>query len=684
MKRYPPVSKKCPHMLHGGDYNPDQWKETPAIWDEDMRLMRLAGCNAMSVGIFSWAALEPEEGKYEFGWLDTIMEKLEKNDSYCILATPSGSKPAWMSHQYPEVCRMAENGIRERHCGRHNHCRTSPVYREKCVGINTMLAERYKDHPALILWHVSNEYNGGPCYCEHCLGAFRDWLKKKFDNDLDKLNHAYWTGFWSHALTDWSQVYPNDHSVHGMMLDWRRFITAQTIDFFLNECKPLKAITPDIPVTANFMGLSDTLDYPAFAKVVDVVSWDSYPAWHHHEDDVGTAMYAAFVHDQNRSMREGQPFLLMESVPSVPSRPHASSRKRPGMHLLSSLQAVAHGADSVQYFQWRKGRGGSEKFHGAVIDHVGHERTRVFRDVADVGNALKRLDNAVGAATPAEVAVVFDWENRWAMTAAFHIGQLADYEGTAIAHYATFRENGVAVDVIDQTLPLEKYKLVILPMGYLLRPGFAGKIAAFVERGGTAVATYYTGIVDENDLCFLGGTPGGGLMDVFGIWEEELDMLHGYQTNAVLMNDGNALGLSGRFEAKDLCAVIHPRGAEVLGVYESDFYAGLPALTANSYGQGEAYYMAARLDNDDLRPFYRALIEKLGLARALGQELPHGVTVQKRVTEEAEYFFLQNYNKEPARVALGEISGTDLLSESVLAESTVLAGYGVAVLERKR
>jgi len=271
-KRFQPINSKCPHMLHGGDYNPDQWIRTPEIWDEDMRLMNLSGCNAMSIGIFSWSALEPAEGQFEFGWLDTVMDKLTTNNAYAVLATPSGSKPAWLSRAYPEACRVNADGRRQPHGGRHNHCRTSPAYRDKCQIINRQLAERYKDHAALLVWHASNEYNGGDCHCELCYAAFHKWLQLRYDNDIDKLNHAYWSSFWSHSFPDWDYVIPTDNGIHGLMLDWERFKTAQTIDFFKAETAPLSEVTPDVPITTNVMTGYATLDYWAFAKAVDVIS----------------------------------------------------------------------------------------------------------------------------------------------------------------------------------------------------------------------------------------------------------------------------------------------------------------------------------------------------------------------------------------------------------------------------
>ena len=672
-RKYPPINAKCTSMLHGGDYNPDQWVRTPEIWDEDMRLMKLAGCNAMSVGIFAWAALEPAEGEYTFDWLDQIMDKLAANDAFAVLATPTGSKPAWMSRKYPEIRRVGKDGQRHPHRGRHNHCRTSPVYREKAVALNSRLAERYKDHPALLVWHASNEYNGGDCLCDLCLAAFQDWLRDRYDNDIDKLNHAYWAAFWSHTYPDFEAVVPVDGGVHGLMIDWERFKTHQTIDFYKAETAPLREITPDVPVTTNFMNQSDTLDYGAFAPEVDVVSWDSYPNWHEHEDEIGEATTAALLHDQCRSLKGGRPWMLMESVPSIPTRGRVKKRKEPGMHLLSSLQAVAHGSDTVQYFQWRKSRGCMEKFHGAVVDHEGSENTREFQEVAEVGRALAKLDDVVGTSVDPEVALILDWENEWGIRegAKVYLGENRKYR--------PFWEMGVPVDILDQRASLDGYRLVVVPMAYLLRPGFADRLKAYVENGGTAVMTYWSAVVDESDLCFLGGIPGDGLREVFGVWEEESQSYYPDESVGLTVADGNELGLSGNYEAIDTCSVIHAEGSRVLATYTEDYFAGAPALTVNQFGKGQAYYLAARPKPDFLADFYAALASDLQLERALDVELPAGVTAQVRGDGETAYIFVMNFNREPVKVTLDR-AYTDQLTGDALAGTLTLDRYAVKVL----
>lgn len=685
--KYAPINPKYAKMLHGGDYNPEQWRDTPKIWDEDMRLMGLAHCNTMSIGIFSWAALEPEEGRFDFSWLDTIMDNLAANHMYAVLATPSGARPPWLSQKYPEVLRVGENRLKHLHGGRHNHCFTSPTYREKTQLINRKLAERYKDHPALLIWHISNEY-GGECHCDLCQEAFRNWLKERYHHDLDQLNRAWWTTFWSHTYTDWAQIESpssiGERSVHGHTLDWKRFVTYQTIDFYKNEIAPIREITPEVPVTINMMEAYSGLDYWKFAKEIDVVSWDSYPCWHGRGSDAKLASEIGFIHDIKRSLKGGKPFMLMESTPSMTNWQQTSKLKRPGMHLLSSVQAIAHGSDTVQYFQWRKSRGSSEKFHGAVVDHCGHEHTRVFRDVTEVGQVLEKLDAIVGTSVKPEVGLIYDWENAWAIQDAQGLhNQHKDYLPTCKKHYEAFWKKGVPVDVIDMDCDFSGYKLLVAPMLYMVRPGVAERIEAFVKAGGTFVATYCSGIVDESDLCFLGGFP-GPLRNVLGIWAEETDSLYEEDVNHVDIIEGSQWAGGKSYEVRLLCDLIHAETAEVLGHYQSDFYAGRPALTKNSFGKGSAYYIAFRNNQDFEADFYGHLIEEQKLLRALDADLPEGVTAQLRTDGETDYVFVMNFSAQEKVIPVKEPRGMkDMVTGTVIHEGIKLSAYGLTILERK-
>ncbi|WP_079912442.1 beta-galactosidase [Paenibacillus sp. 32352] len=681
--KHSPISSKLPVLMHGADYNPEQWLHDPKVLEEDIRLMKLAGCNVMAIGIFSWASLEPQEGVFSFEWMDQVLERFAQNGIYAWLATPSGARPAWMSAKYPEVLRVGANRVRNLHGMRHNHCYTSPVYREKTAIINGKLAERYAKHPAVLGWHISNEF-GGDCHCGLCQDAFRSWLKKKYGT-LEALNAAWWTTFWAHTYTDWSQVEsPAPHGenmVHGMNLDWRRFVTDQTVDFCRHEIESVKRANPELPATTN-MHMIEGLDYRKFADVLDVISWDAYPTWHQGTNDIKLGASVAFYHDLFRSIRK-KPFLLMESTPSLTNWQPVSKLKQPGMHRLSSLQAVAHGSDSVQYFQWRKSRGSSEKFHGAVVDHAGHEHTRVFRDVAELGRSLAAISEVTGTSTPAETAILFDWDNRWTVKNAQGPRNMGiHYEQTVLDHHQAFWEQGVPTDVIGSEDDFAPYKVIIAPMLYMCREETGRKLERFVENGGTLVATYWSGIVDEHDLCHIGGFP-GPLRKVLGIWAEEIEGLYEEDRNGLALSPDNALGLTGTFEAHEICELIHVESAEVLGLYTDSFYAGRPALTVNSLGQGRAYYMAARLKADFLSAFYQRIVEEAGLTRTLNTDLPRGVTATWRTDGETDYVFVMNFSEMEQQIPLDGRGYTDLESGDPAGDSVSLPVHGIAVLKRE-
>ncbi|MEN4907513.1 beta-galactosidase [Rahnella bonaserana] len=684
MTKFPLLSSKISGLLHGADYNPEQWLESPDVLIRDVEMMKEARCNVMSVGIFSWSALEPEEGHFTFGWMDQVLDRLHENGISVFLATPSGARPAWMSQKYPEVLRVGRDRVKALHGGRHNHCMSSPVYAEKVQLMNSALAKRYAHHPAVIGWHISNEY-GGECHCNHCQTRFRDWLKARYVT-LDALNKAWWSTFWSHTYSDWAQIESpspqGESGVHGLNLDWRRFNTDQVTRFCREEIRPLKAENPALPATTNFMEYFYDYDYWKLASVLDFISWDSYPMWHTRKDDIGLAAYTAMYHDLMRTLKQGQPFVLMESTPSFTNWQPVSKLKKPGMHILSSLQAVAHGSDSVQYFQWRKSRGSSEKFHGAVVDHVGHIDTRVGREVSELGGILSALAPVAGSRVEAKVAIIFDWESRWAMDDSLGPrNQGLEYENTVAGHYRALWAQGIAVDVINADCELSGYELVIAPMLYMVRAGVGERITAFVQAGGRFVATYWSGIVNESDLCFLSGFP-GPLRPVLGIWSEEIDSLTDDQHNSVSGVEGNALGLNGPYRASELCEVIHLEGAAALATYGDDFYAGTPAVTVNLFGKGQAYYLASRNDPQFHADFYTALAKEMKLPRALEATLPEGMTAARRTDGESEFVFLQNYAAQSQTITL-TADYSDMIHGGTLPRKLTLPAFGYQILTRR-
>lgn len=644
------IIEKYPHMLHGGDYNPDQWQDCPDILVKDMELMQKANCNEMTLGIFAWSTLEPREGEFDFSFLDKAMDDVYNAGGRVILATPSGARPQWLAQKYPEVLRCNDSFVRRHYGIRHNHCYTAPMYREKIRIINTKLAERYKNHPALIAWHISNEY-GGECYCLLCQEAFKEWIKAKYGT-LEKLNKQWWTNFWAHTYTDWSQIEPpswlGENLVHGLTIDWKRFVAHQTTDFMNCEIDCLKKITPDIPVTTNLMPFYNIVDYRTLVKKLDFVSLDSYPEWKNNESDIEKAEFTAMAFDLNRSFLN-QPFLLMESTPSNVNWFGVNKLKRPGMHELASLQAVAHGSDSVQYFQWRKSRGSSEKFHGAVVDHEGSENTRVFKDVAALGARLKNMDEIVGTITESKIGIIYEWSNRWAIDDARGF-VLKDKKvlSTLQKFYSPLWKRGINTDIIGVEDDFSKYPFIIAPMLYSISESVGKKLKEYVKNGGTLLCTYMTGMVNENDLCYLGGFPGAGLREVFGIWNEEIDTLYPEEKVDIVSN-----GV--KYEAFEYCECLHLEGATALAEYQSEFYRGMPAATVNSYGKGKAYYVAFRDNGDFCENLIDEILSQNKIVSSFDGALPYGVTAHSRTDGNSEYVFIENFNNSAIELTTQKI-----------------------------
>ena len=684
--RYEPIVKRFPHLLHGGDWNPDQWLHEPGVIEQDFALMEKAGCNTFSVGIFAWAALEPEEGRFELAWLDDILNGLARRGWNAFLATPSGAKPRWMSEKYEEVRRIGADGRRELHGSRHNHCFSSPVYREKVRIINTKLAERYKSHAALGGWHISNEYSG-TCYCSFCLAAFRQWLQSRYPS-LDALNKAYWAAFWAQKFQSWEQVDPRESPMDGLNLDWQRFTTHQTVDFMKNEIAPLKAITPDVPVTTNMMGTFSGLDYWRFAGISDRMSWDSYPQLRDFSQYVGLSM----THDIYRTMKGGKPYLMLESTPSNTNWQQVPSLKKPGQHRQEMLLAIGHGADATMYFQWRKSGGAFEKLHGAVVDHEGSDRTRVFQEVAAYGAALKKLDAIVGTTVRPEVALVNDWEVRWALgfTQGPRQGPAQwggpydkEYVPTLVEHYRPFWKQGISVDVIESLSGFDGYKLVVAPMLFMLKNGVARSAGGLRERRRHARAHVPLRHRERDGARVARRLARRRAAQLAGIWSEEIDSLVPEAKQRLVAAPGNPLGLAGDHPVKDYCERVHPEGATVLATYAADFYAGMPALTVNRVGQGRVYYLATRPAGDGLHDqLVHGLLRELKLARNLDVELPEGVTVQKRAGGGRTFLFVHNCTDAPKTLELGATRLVDVEDGSTLGGRVTLAPFASRVVER--
>lgn len=675
------INDKLPKIWYGGDYNPEQWEA--ADWAEDERMFKLAGIDVATINVFSWALIQPAEDTYDFSGLDELIDRLYKNGTYVCLATGTGAHPAWMAHRYPEVTRVDVQGRKRKFGGRHNSNPNSPVYRKYAALLAGKLAERYKDHPGLVAWHISNEY-GGYDYSELSAAAFRVWLKERYGS-LDALNKAWNTRFWGHTFYDWEEiVVPSELSeewngnrtnFQGISLDYRRFMSHSLLECYKIEYEAIKQHSTDVPVTTNLMGFYPELDYFEWAKYLDVISWDNYPSL-----DTPVS-HTAMTHDLMRGLKNGQPFMLMEQTPSQQNWQPYNTLKRPGVMRLWSYQAVARGADTVLFFQLRRSIGACEKYHGAVIEHVGHENTRVFRECAELGKELEQLgDELLDARSAAKIGIIYDWENRWALDLSSGPSVALDYVKEVHKYYDALYQQNIEADMIGVEEDLSKYKIVIAPVLYMIKPGFAQKVEAFVRAGGTFITTYFSGIVNENDLVTVGGYP-GELRKVLGIWAEEIDALLPGMSNQIVM--GKEWGaLSGSYTCDLLCDLIHSEGAEVLAEYGSDFYKGMPALTVNKFGDGKAYYVATSPEAGFLQDFLANICAANNIKPLV--KAPQGIESVQRVKDGVSYLFLLNHTEGELQAEIGAAERTDLLTGQKVSGLATVPGRGVLILSDKK
>lgn len=666
-------------FLFGGDWNPEQWPED--TWEHDLEMLEDAHINEVTINVFSWALLQPAEDRYDFGMLDKIVALLVKHRFNIVMATGTAALPGWMVRRHPEVIRTEQNGARHVFGGRHNFCPTSPYFRKVSRALAAHVAERYAGTPGLVTWHVCNEYGGGGglCYCEQCAESFREWLKAKYGT-VENLNQAWCANFWSHTIYDWADVVPpvsygdgiGDAKcvISGLQMDYRRFQSQAQLECYKNERDAIREYDATTPITTNLMGTFKDLDYFEWAKEMDMVSWDNYPGM-----DTPPS-YTAMCHDLMRGIGGNKPFMLMEQTPNQQNWFPFCKVKRPGEVRKLSWQAVAHGADTVQFFQMKQSIGGCERFHGAVIAHDGTEESRVFKETAALGEELDRIGMRImGSRIESHVAIMFDWQSYWSLEGC--VGPTAGFNYPNEVHrfYRALWRRNVPVDFIESTASLDdlkKYDLVIAPALITVLPGVAETLESYVANGGSFITGYMAGIHDEHDLVVPGGYP-GKLRKLMGVWVEEIDALAPDETIEV---HGDAVDAKG----ETVASVIHREGAERLASYGgNEFYAGHSALTVNTYGKGRAYFVGTPLDETGMSAFMAPIIQQLDLKPL---DTPEDVSLSIRHADDGtRYAFLINQSANGRQLCLGELDGgRELLSDSVINGVISLKPYGVDVI----
>lgn len=658
-------------IAYGGDYNPEQWD--PKVWREDVRLMREAGVNLVSLAIFSWAKLQPDENTYDFNWLDEVMDLLAANGILVCLATSTGSPPPWLSIKYPDVLPTDASGLPLYHGSRQHYSPSSPSYRKFASALVRRMAERYREHPALAAWHVNNEYacHTSECHSVHSAQNFREWLQRKY-HSLDRLNAAWCTAFWSQIYQSWEEIFTPRRAPHDrnptQQLDFRRFTSDAFRELFRMEKAILSELTPGVPVTTNLVWFIRAIDGNSWARDLDFIAWDCYP-----DPLTGHAAehFSAVGHDLMRSLKKTQPFMLIEQAPSAVTWRPINPPKAPGVMRLWSLQAVARGADGVMFFQWRASQAGAEKYITGMVGHGDPAQSRVFAEVKGLGKDLKDLAPVVGSTVRSRVAVLFDWSVCWALELEAKPAKL-DYPGWATELHRYFYSRNIAVDFVRPDAALDDYRLVVAPTTYLLSKGDAANLERFVEKGGTLLATFFSGIVDENEHVVLGGYP-GYLRRVLGLRVEEWIPLGEGQTNSLNVNDRSQL-----FPVTQWTEVIHLEGARALARYTSDFCTAYPAVTEHSYGRGTAFYLSTKPDARGLAWLLDQVVAKAKVEPVL--VTPPLVEATLREASGTKFLFVLNHGSDTANVALGDYAGIDLLTGKSVSGQVLLPPRSCAVI----
>lgn len=663
---------RLPHLAYGGDYNPDQWPEE--VWAEDARLMREAGVNLVTLGVFSWARLEPRPGGFDFAWMDRLLDLLHASGVMVDLATPTAAPPAWLARAHPESLPVTREGVRLGLGSREAFCPNSAAYREAAASVTRALAERYASHPALALWHVSNEYacHVPECYCETCALAFQGWLRRRYAT-LDALNEAWSTAFWSQHYSEWEEITPPRAAPAQLnptqQLDYARCMSDSYLACFELEKALLRAESPDIPITTNFMNFYKPLDYWAWAAREDVISNDAYPDPAVAEVEITAAM----AHDLMRGLARGEPWLLMEQTPSQVNWRPVNALKRPGQMRLWCYQALARGANGTLFFQWRASRAGSEKFHGGFVPHVGTERSRVWDEMRSLGAELATLDEIMAARTRAEVAILLDWESWWALELDSHPSSEIALMDRVQAFYAPLWRRNITVDFVPASATpddLARYRVVLVPNLYLTRAATAQALSRYVERGGRLVMGYFSGIVNERDHIWMGGYP-APFRALLGLRVEEFAPIASGATIPLRAADGSS------FTCDQWADVMDLEGAEPLATYAGEWYAGRTAVTRHTFMDGIAYYVGTRPDTAYLERLLRQVCDEAGVKPEI--EAPAGLEVTRRMVGERSYLFALNHGPAAASLRLAR-PGRDLLTGERRTTTLDLAPLGVAII----
>ena len=657
-----------PEMKIGADYYPEHWPRER--WDEDIALMRKAGFNITRLAEFSWVKMEPEEGRYDFAWLDEAIDLLGKNGISVLLCTPTPTMPKWLYDKYPEVVLQDKFGHPEPFGNRQSNCFSSKTYRQFSRTITRKMAERYKDNPYVIGWQIDNELRDPFCFCPHCENAFRDHLKEKYGT-VEALNEAWGTNFWSQCYASFAETHLPRHqySSPSLVLEHRRFHSNLLVSFAKEQVDILREVCPQHFITHNYMSFMPYVDYFKLGELMDIVSHDYYynfadGLW---EDRQKMCAWGAATLDLTRGTKRKN-FIMMENSAGPGGWDFYGRNLRPGELRRMTFQNMAHGVDIQVWFRWRTSRFGTEQYFHGILGHDGVPGRRydeAAQTAADLQTVWKELEDSH---IQSDVAFVFDYSDYWAMIQQTNNSRFQYIDGM-LAYYRALYRKGINVDFVNEAQALDGYKVVVLPHKYLLTAEYAAKLSAFVKNGGTLLTTCRSGVKNDDNVPHDMTLP-GYLRELCGVRVEEYEAIPDAKPYRVVC-EGES------HEGKWLADWILPEGADVLASYAEEGI-DFAAVTRNHAGKGTVYYVGTVPDDALSDRIFASVLQDAGLE---GFSLPQGTEMTTRTKGGHVYRFVMNHSSTPQSFAL---DGFDLLTGRETGGSLTLEAGGVAVVKQPR
>jgi beta-galactosidase len=655
-----------PPLLLGAAWYPEQWPESQ--WEPDLALMEAAHIHLVRVGEFAWSTMEPEEGQYQFDWLERAIALAAKHHICVVLGTPTAAPPAWLTTKYPETLRVDNEGRRDEHGNRQQFSFADPKYRQLAHGIAEQMAIRFGHNPNVVGWQLDNEY-ANDSFDPSAKTQFHAYLKQKYGT-IANLNQHWATAYWSQTYNNFDQIPAHSSDENpALLLEWRHYVSLTWKSYSENQISAIRPhADPRQFITTNTMGWFDNFDEYTLHSVLDIAAWDDYIATDHYDADANGA-----AHDLTRGYKRKN-FWVMETEPAFVNWRPTNTPLEKGQVRDMAWQAIGHGSDAVEYWQWRSAPNGQEEYHG-VLAGIDGKPVPVYAEVQQVGAEFERAGAALAGTAPhASAAIIQSYDSRWAINFQRHSAAF-DPVAELIAFYRPLRDQTQAVDVVSPDAPLDSYKLVVAPALNVLPQPLADHLLDWVRQGGHLILGPRSGMKDEYNALNPQRQP-GPLADALGANVSQF-----YALDSTVPVEGE----TGAGTANVWAETINPMSSDTKVILRygpsNGWLDGQPAAVTRTVGKGSITYIGAWLDEALLDKLTAAFVQQAGVQPIL-PGVPAGVEVCLRSSANKSVLILINHTTANQHIALGAAM-TDLLAASPTQVNSVdLEKYGVVVLQK--